>query len=300
MAMSLRGRIDDFLRKPYAMAYIFIFPTFFLLFVFHVLPFISSFYVSMLNMQVSFDTAKFVGLAHFKQALGDRYFINALKVTMKFVFFEIPWQMAVGLVFSAMVAKNSPFNKLMRGIYFLPIVVSATALGIMWGFILHSNIGLITHWLDVLGFGKINFLNSVTDSFKTVIFVVVWRSFGMTTLIMVASMQNVSDDLYDAAEVDGASKVRQFWSITLPSIMPTIWFILMTRIMSALQIFDIIFTLTGGGPNYTTETVVAYVYRKSMDGTSNMGYATAMCEFLFAIILVITIIQYTIMTKTEN
>ncbi len=300
MAMNLRGKIDDFLRKPYAMAYIFIFPAFFLLVVFHVVPFISSFYVSMLNMQVSFETATFVGLQHFKQALNDRFFINSLKVTMKFVLFEIPWQMAVGLIFSAMVAKNSRFNKVMRSIYFLPIVVSATALGIMWRFILHSNVGLITHWLDVIGFGKINFLNSVTDSFKTVIFVVVWRSFGMTTLIMVAAMQAVPDDYYDAAEVDGASKIRQFWSITLPSILPTIWFILITRVMSALQIFDIIFTLTGGGPNYTTETVVAYVYRKSMDGTSNMGYATAMSEFLFLIIMVITLIQYTVMTKTEN
>ena len=300
MTLGIKARVDNFLRKPYAMAYIFIFPAFFLLVVFHILPFFASFFISLLNMQVSFRTARFVGLENFRLALQDRFFRNALSVTMKFVIVEVPLQMLVGLLFAALVTKNSFFNKLMRSIYFLPIVVSATAMGIMWGMTLHQIVGIFTYWINLMGFGRIAFLNTQGLAFGTVVFVVLWRSFGVSILILVAAMQAVPDDYYDAAEVDGAGKIRQFWSITIPSIMPAIWFLVMTRVIGALQIFEIIFTLTGGGPNFTTETVVAYVYRKINDGTSHMGYGTAMCLYLFAFIMTVTVIQYIIMKRTEQ
>ena len=298
--MGSPGTVRKFLRKPYSAAYFFLFPTFILLILFHIAPFIMSFFISMLNMQVSFKSARFVGLQNFVQAFSDRYFINAIKVTLRFTATEVPIQTVIGLILAALLTKNSFFNKLMRSIYFLPIICSATALGIMWNMTLHSNIGIITHWLDLLGFGKINFLNTRGLALNTVVFVTIWRTFGISILILVAAMQAVPDEYYEAAEIDGAGKIRQFWSITLPSIMPAFWFLLMTRTIGSLQIFDIVFTLTGGGPNFTTETLVTYVYRKAMDMSSSMGYATAMSEFLFAFILIITMIQYTVMTKTEN
>ena len=298
--MNSPGAIGSFLRKPYSAAYFFIFPSFLLLIVFHILPFLSSFIIAMLNMQVSFRTARFVGLEHYVRVFSDRFFINAVRVTLRFTATEIPIQTAIGLLLAALLTKNSPFNKLMRSIFFLPIIVSATAMGIMWNLILHSNIGLITHWLNMLGFGRLNFLNTPELALNTVVFVTIWRTFGISILILVAAMQAVPDDYYDAAEIDGAGKVRQFWSITFPSILPAFWFLLMTRIIGSLQVFDIVFTLTRGRPNWTTETLVAYVYRRAMDQSSNMGYATAMCQFLFAFILIITMIQYTVMTKTEK
>jgi multiple sugar transport system permease protein len=117
---------------------------------------------------------------------------------------------------------------------------------------------------------------------------------------MVAAMQNVPSDYYQAAEIDGAGRIRQFFFITLPCIMPAFWFLLMTRAIGSLQIFDIVYTLTGGGPNFTTETLVTYVYRKDVSMGGNMGYATAISEFLFVFIMFITFIQYRIMTKTEQ
>jgi multiple sugar transport system permease protein len=298
--MNFPGSIRYFMRKPYAWAYVFIFPTFVLMLMFHIVPFLMSFFISTLNMKLSFSSAQFVGIQNYVRALGDRYFRNAVSVTLRFTAMEIPIQMIVGLVLAAFLTKNTFFNKLIRSIYFLPIVVSATALGIMWYLILHSSIGLITYWLGLLGFGNINFLNTRGLALNTVLFVTIWRTFGISMLILVAAMQAVPDEYYDAAQIDGAGKLRQFWSITLPSIMPAFWFLLMTRIIGSLQIFDIVFTLTGGGPNFSTETLVTYIYRRAMDGSSNMGYATAMSEYLFVFILGITMIQYTIMNKTEN
>lgn len=292
--------IRSYWNKPNHAAYLFILPAAVLLLVFNVLPLLASFYISMLDMGISFEKATFVGLANYKEALQDARFLNSVKVTVVFTAIEVPIQMVMGLVMSALLTKNTFVNKLFRSIYFLPIVCSATAIGIMFQIILHSNIGLITYWTKLLGFGKINFLNTPGLTLGVVIVVSVWRTFGISTIILISAMQNVPTDYYEAADIDGAGKIRQFFSITIPSIMPSFWFLLMTRIIGSLQVFDLIYTLTDGGPNFTTETLVAYVYNKAFDSGSRMGYATAMSEFLFLFIMIITVIQYYIMSKTQD
>jgi multiple sugar transport system permease protein len=289
-------------RKKWGWAYLFIAPACLLIVLFNLVPLIASFIVSTLDMQVSFADAKFVGLNNFKESFTDWRFINSIKVTLRWTFMEVPVQMFVGLVLSAILTKNSLSNRIFRSIYFVPIVCSATAIGIMFQIILHSNIGIYPYWLRLAGFGKVDLLNNMATALITVVFVAVWRNFGISTIILVAAMQNVPQDYYDAAETLGAGKVRQFLQITLPSIMPSFWFLLMTRVIGSLQVFDLVYTLTSGGPNYTTETLVSYVYTKAFNPSSGtrMGYATAMSEFLFVIIMVITLIQYIIMIKTED
>ncbi|MDR1970417.1 MAG: sugar ABC transporter permease [Treponema sp.] len=267
---------------------------------FNVFPLLMSFVVSTLDMQISFNSAKFVGIKNYLDAFADRRFINSIGVTLKFTLLELPVQTVLGLALAAFLTPNTAVNKILRSIYFLPIICSATAIGIMWNMILHSNIGLITYWIRAAGMGRVNFLNTQGLTLYVVLFVTVWKTFGISIIILVASMQNVPGDYYQAAEIDGAGKIRQFFYITLPSIMPAFWFLLMTRAIGSLQIFDIVYTLTGGGPNFSTETLVTYVYRKAVTMGGNMGYATAMSEFLFVFIMFITFIQYRIMTKTEQ
>jgi len=280
--------------------YMFILPAFVLLVMFNIYPLISSFYVSMLDMKVSFDTAKFVGLANFKEIFSDKRFFNSLYVTILFTSIEVPTQMIIGLIMSEILKENTFWKKLFRSIYFIPVVCSSTAIGIMFQIILHSNIGIVPYWLRILGFGKLNLLNTPGLTLIVVILVSVWRSFGISTIILIGAMQNVPISYYEASQLDGAGRVRQFFSITLPNIMPSFWFLLMTRVIGSLQVFDLIFMLTEGGPNHTTETLVTYVYERAFDLGNRMGYATAMSEFLFLIIMVITVIQYIIMVKTEN
>ena len=286
--------------KPYHAAYLFILPAALLLLVFNVIPLFASFYISTLDVGIAIDKATFVGLKNYIEALHDSRFLNSIKVTVFFTAVEVPIQMIIGLVMSALLTKNTFTNKLFRSIYFLPIVCSATAIGIMFQIILHSNVGIVTYWVRMLGFGKVNFLYTPGLTIWVVIAVSVWRTFGISTIILIAAMQNVPSDYYEAAYIDGAGKIRQFFSITLPCIMPSFWFLLMTRIIGSLQVFDLIYTLTDGGPNFTTETLVAYIYTKAFDRGNRMGYATAMSEFLFVFIMIITLIQYYVMSKTED
>lgn len=298
--MNKLQQIKSYWNKPQHIAYIFLFPAALLLVVFNVIPLFASFYISCLDMTISFDKATFIGLDNYREILEDSRFWNSVKVTILFTLIEVPIQMVMGLVMSAILTKNTKRNKFFRGIYFLPIVCSATAIGIMFQIILHSNVGLITYWIKELGFGKVNFLYTPKLAFAVVIAVSVWRTFGISTIILIGAMQNVPAEFYEAAEVDGAGKIRQFFSITIPCIMPSFWFLLMTRVIGSLQVFDLIYTLTDGGPNHSTETLVSYVYYKAFGSGSRMGYSTAMSEFLFVFIMIITVIQYYIMNKTKE
>lgn len=299
MGKYIQG-VRSYWNKPYHAAYLFIMPSALLLLIFQIIPLFASFYISMLDVGIAIDKAAFVGLKNYAEALHDSRFLNSVKVTILFTLIEVPIQMVIGLVMSALLTKNTFTNKLFRSIYFLPIICSATAIGIMFQIILHSNVGIITYWVRLLGFGKINFLYTPGLTMGVVIAVSVWRTFGISTIILISAMQNVPSDYYEAAYIDGAGKIRQFFSITLPCIMPSFWFLLMTRVIGSLQVFDLIYTLTDGGPNFTTETLVAYIYNKAFGRGNRMGYATAMSEFLFVFIMVITLVQYYVMSRTED
>ena len=208
--------------------------------------------------------------------------------------------MIIGLVLSALLAKNTVLNKLFRSIYFLPVVASAVTVGVTWQLVLHSNIGIFTYWLKLLGMKDANLLNNTSTALYVVVFVAIWKTFGISAIILVSAIQNISDSLFEAAAMDGAGKIRQFFSVTLPSIMPSFWFLLMTRIIGSLQMFDIVYTMTGGGPSRSTTTMVVYIYDQAFNSMNKMGYSTAMSEFLFVGIMAITIVMYIIMDRTSD
>ena len=292
-------KFREYWNKPAHIAYLFIAPAMILLLLFNIIPLIASLVISTFDVSMTLNDARFVGLGNFVEAFHDSRFWNSMWVTIKWTLVEMPIQVLVALLLAALLTKNTWFNKLCRGVYFLAIICSATAVSIMWRIILNSNVGYITFLLNKLGFGKINFMNNPGVTFYVIVFMSVWKSFGISTIILVSAMQNVPRVLYEAAELDRAGKIRQFFSITLPGIAPSLWYVVMTRIIGSLQVFDIVYTTTGGGPNFTTETLVTYVYTRAFE-VNRMGYATAVSECLFGLILVITICLYSRMLKQEN
>ena len=292
-------KFREYWNKPAHIAYLFIAPAMILLLLFSIIPLIASLVISTFDVSMTLNDARFVGLGNFVEAFHDSRFWNSMWVTIKWTLVEMPVQVIVALLLAALLTKNTWFNKFCRGVYFLPIICSATAVSIMWRIILNSNVGYITFLLNKLGFGKINFLNNPGVTFYVPVFISVWKSFGISTIILVSAMQNVPRVLYEAAELDRAGKIRQFFSITLPGIAPSLWYVVMTRIIGSLQVFDIVYTTTGGGPNFTTETLVTYVYTRAFE-VNRMGYATAVSECLFGLILVITICLYSRMLKQES
>lgn len=291
--------IKSFWNKPSRVAYLFIAPAMILLFFFSFLPLLASFFISTFDISMTMDNAKFVGLGNYIEAFRDSRFWNSMWVTLKWTIVEMPIQVIIALFLAALITKNNVFNKICRGVYFLPVICSATAVAIMWRMILHSNVGLITYILRVLGFGKINFMNTPGLTFYVIVFMAVWKSFGISTIILLSAMQNVPRELYEAASIDNAGKVRQFFSITIPSIAPSLWYVVMTRLIGSLQVFDIVYTTTGGGPNFSTETLVTYVYTRAFE-VNRMGYASAISVYLFALILLITVFLYSRMLKQEK
>ena len=292
-------KFREYWNKPAHIAYLFIAPAMILLLLFSIIPLIASLVISTFDVSMTLNDARFVGLGNFVEAFHDSRFWNSMWVTVKWTLVEMPVQVIVALLLAALLTKNTWFNKFCRGVYFLPIICSATAVSIMWRIILNSNVGYITFLLNKLGFGKINFMNNPGVTFYVIVFMSVWKSFGISTIILVSAMQNVPRVLYEAAELDRAGKIRQFFSITLPGIAPSLWYVVMTRIIGSLQVFDIVYTTTGGGPNFTTETLVTYVYTRAFE-VNRMGYATAVSECLFGLMLVITICLYSRMLKQEN
>lgn len=293
-------RPRSFERKLERTAYLFILPAALLLIVFCIVPMVASFWVSAQKMGVDLSKAQFVGLENYTKALKDRRFLQSIEISLKYTAIEVPLQMIIGVFLSALLAKNTFLNKLFRGIYFLPVVASAVTVGVTWQLVLHSNVGIFTYWLKLLGVADANLLNNTTTAIYVVVFVAIWKTFGISAIILVSAIQNIPDSLFEAASIDGAGKIRQFWNVTLPGIMPSFWFLLMTRIIGSLQMFDIVYTMTGGGPSRSTTTMVVYIYDQAFNSMNKMGYATAMSEFLFTGIMAVTILMYYIMNKTSD
>lgn len=286
--------------KPKHAAYLFLLPAIICIVVFHLLPMVASIFISMFDITASLSKATFVGFKNYALALTDVRFINSMKNTLLFTLADVPLQVVFALLVAALLSKKTTLNKMMRGVYFLPIICSPVAIGVMFQIFLHPNVGWFPYFLTLFGLPKIGFFKDPNIALYSIIFVSVWRSFGISMTILVASIQGIPESRYEAAQIDGANTVQQFFHVTIPGIISTIWFIFITRTIGSLQVFDIVYTITGGGPAYKTETLVSYVYTRAFDQSTQLGYATAMAEWLFLIILVITVFLYSKMNKQEK
>ena len=300
MVATGRTRQISYERRLERTAYLFLAPAAILLLLFCIIPLIASFYVSTQDMGVDLSKAQFVGLKNFVKSFSDRRFLQSIGITLRYTGIEVPLQMIIGVLLSALLTRNSVINKLFRSIYFLPVVTSAVTVGVTFQLVMHSNIGIFTYWLKLLGIPDANLLNNTSTAIYVVIFVAIWKTFGISAIILVSAIQNIPESLYEASAIDGAGKAAQFFHVTLPGIMPSFWFLLMTRIIGSLQMFDIVYTMTGGGPSRATTTMVVYIYDTAFNNLNKMGYATAMSELLFGFIMIVTIIMYSIMNKTTE
>ncbi len=286
--------------KPQHAAYLFLLPALLCILLFHLLPMVASFFISMFNITTALTKPTYLGLNNYVMALRDIRFQNAMKNTLLFTAVDVPLQVAFALLVAALLCAKTRLNKWMRSVYFLPIICSPVAIGIMFQIFLHPTVGWFPHILTLIGLPKIGFFKDPSIALYSVVFVSVWRSFGISMTILVASMQSIPETRYEAAEIDGASRVQQFFNVTIPGIHSMIWFIIITRTIGSLQVFDLVYTITGGGPAYATETLVSYVYTRAFEQNTQLGYATAMAEWLFLVILIITLVLYTKMNKQER
>jgi multiple sugar transport system permease protein len=278
----------------------FVLPAILIIVTFNIIPLFSSLVISTLNITTYFTNIKFVGINNYIRAFQDAYFMNSWKVTLLFTVFDVPVSVFFTMFISSMIQRTTILNKAFRSIYILPLICSSTVVGLMWNLFLNPNIGWGTWFLTLFGLPRLAIFSDVSLAIYGIIFISIWRGFGVSSMILVAAMQGINMDLYEAADLDGASKWMQFWNVTVPGVISTLWFLIITRIIGSFQVFDLIYVITNGGPANSTRSVVNYIFNKAFSTDFKLGYSTAMSEILFAVILLITVFMYGRMLKSEK
>ncbi|WP_329214376.1 sugar ABC transporter permease [Streptomyces sp. NBC_00683] len=237
---------------------------------------------------------EFVGLGNFRDMLDDAVFVKSIGNTLVYTFFTVPFGMALGLLVALALHTGLKARGIFRTAVFLPQVTATVAIALVWLWIYNPGNGLLNTLLSFLGVQGPAWLSSTTWAMPSVILVGIWQGIGMKMLIYLAALQSLPKELYEAASVDGASKVRQFFSITLPLLKPATFFVLITSMISAFQSFDQIYILTDGGPANST-TMMTYEIYKSAFREFRVGYASAQSLVLFVLLMGFTLVNKRIM-----
>lgn len=293
-------RIGNYWNKPNHAAYLFMLPTLIVLVGFVVLPLIGTFVLGFFNINIFFNNTSYAGFENFIRFFSDERAINSLFHTLYFTILETPIQIIVGLVLAVALSKNSIFNKFARSVFFIPVVCSLTSIGIIWSMMLDPNIGIVPYYLTRLGMETPQFFKDPALAMPTVAILTVWKNFGVTMMILLAAVQGISPSLYESAEMDGASKTQQFFNITIPQLVPSLSFCVLTNFIGSMQVFDQVYVTTGGGPQFKTETAVQYIYQRGFSAPYELGYASAVSSILFITIAILAISINTYLNKKEN
>lgn len=266
--------------------------------VFTIYPIFQSLRMSFTNWNILKNTRKWVGINNYMRMFMDERFLNALKNTLEYTLIYVPVLVVTAILFAALIKLSFRGSGAYKSILFIPAVTSMAIMAIIFRYILDGNIGLVPLWLKRFGIVVPDFMRDEKTAMMAVIFSSLWRWIGFNMVIILAGINAVPESIYEAAEIDGAGNVRQFFSVTLPLITPSVSFVLITNIISSFQVFDQVYVMTKGGPMFRTEVLVYYIYYQGFTVYS-MGYASAMAFFLFLIVLFFTIFQLRRFSKTE-
>jgi multiple sugar transport system permease protein len=230
---------------------------------------------------------QYVGDANWRSVLSDSAFGNSLLVTLLFIAIVVPAQTALGLLAASLLARDLPGSGLFRTIYVLPWISVPLAIAVLWRWILSPSDGAVS---TVLGH-RVEWLTDPGLALPLVSAVVVWSNVGYVALFFLAGILAIPADVNSAARIDGANAWQRFWRITLPMLRPTMFFVLVTGVISAAQVFDTVYGLTGGGPKRHTDLVAHRIYAEAF-GAAAIGRASVMALVLFVILVSISVVQH--------
>ncbi len=272
--------------------YLYISPWLLFFLVLTVYPMIKSFCLAFTDSGFTGE-GTFVGLANFIQAFQvDALFWPAFKNTICYVLMYVPLSLVISFVLGWLLSRKVKFLGLWRTIFYLPYITAGVAVTILWGWIFNGSYGVLNYFLSLFGITGPNWLGDKHLALGCIVVMCLW-SLGNQILIMLAGIQDIPASLYESAQIDGASTLRQVFSITLPLSTPTIYFNLVIGTISAFQLFNQPYILTNGGPVNSTLTVAMLIFRNAFE-YGKMGYASCIAWCLFIVIMIVTgIIQTT-------
>ena len=263
--------------------------------VFFFLPVIAAFLMSFTDFDIyslgNWQYARFVGFKNYIQLVEDPLFWKALKNTLYFLLIGGPLSIAVSLGAALLLqSKLVKFKGFFRLVYFSPVVTTLVAVAVVWRFIYHPRFGLLNYVLSLVGIAPVDWLGDPNWAMPAIILMAVWKNFGYNMIIFIAGLQNIPEELYEAASIDGAGKFQQFMSVTLPMLAPTTLFISVITMIGYFQLFAEPYVMTQGGPLNSTLSIVLLMYQQGFRWW-NMGYSAALAFVLFAFILAASLLQ---------
>jgi multiple sugar transport system permease protein len=281
--------------------YLFVAPAMIAIVVFFFGPALAAFILSFTDFDIyalaDIRNLRFVWFKNYTELLANPLFWTALKNTLFFVFVGGPLSMAASLSAAILLTENSvKLKAFIRTIFFAPVVTTLVATAVVFKYLLHTKYGFINFGLSKLGINPIDWLGDPNWAMPAIIVFAVWKNFGYNMVIFLSGLQAIPQSLNEAAEIDGAVGVKKFFNITLPLLSPTMFFVSIITVISSFQIFDLVYLMTGGGPQNSTSVMVYWLYKNAFE-FFKVGQASAIAYILFFIILILTLIQWKMRKK---
>jgi multiple sugar transport system permease protein len=241
------------------------------------------------NFATSIANLKFVGLRNYANLWSDSTFLQALLNTVTYGVVLVPVSIFLALILGVLLNKHVYGRGVLRLAFYLPNISSMVAVSMVWMILFLPSYGPINSFLAQIGIADPpKWLNSTHTSLLSIIIVGIWQRIGYNIIIVLAGLQGIPNALYEAAEIDGANKIQQFFRITIPSLSNTMFFLIMISFISSFQVFETVQVMTQGGPGDSSAVLVYYIYRTAFMN-NNIGYATAMSWVLFFLVFIFSI-----------
>lgn len=269
--------------------YTFIAPALFGFLVFTLLPVLASFMIGFLNWDL-LTPPTWAGLNNYVELFKDKIFLVSLKNTVMWVVYYVPASIALSMALA--LAMNLPLKGIavFRTIFYIPVISPLLAIALLFVWLYNPDFGLINFFLTKIGLQPVGWLTNEKLALPSIAIMAIWKNAGWNMLIFLAALQGIPSHLYEAAELDGATKWEKFRSVTFPLLAPATFFIVIISLIGAFQVFGEIYIMTNGGPGYSTHTLSYYLWANAFK-FNKMGYAGAISMVMFLMILTVTLLQ---------
>lgn len=286
-------------RRNTLIGWSFILPNFLGFFAFTLIPVLAAFVLSFMEWN-SYSSPQWVGLDNFQRMLGNDTFWIALRNTFAYALGHVPLTLALALGLAMLLNRKLKGLAFFRVVIFFPYITSLVAVAVVWNMLFNPASGPINQMLEVIGIANPPGWTSSSDwAMPAVIITSVWRDMGYYMILYLAGLQSIPTELYEAAEVDGANAWQRFWNVTVPSLRPTTFFVLVMLTVSSFKVFDLIVVMTDGGPGRATTVLSQLIYREGIS-EGRFGYSSAISLVLFLIVLSITVGQFKLQQRRER
>jgi multiple sugar transport system permease protein len=270
---------------------LYVLPSFLILLIFSLIPLFMTGYISFTKYNVM-QPSQWIGLNNYIAMMKDPFFLPAIKNTIVYTLLTVPIQTILALLIAFVLANvfNKKFGNFIKSALFIPVISSSILVGTVWKFMFATESGIINQILGMMGVSKINWLGEYTLALVSVCIVAIWKNVGYFLVIYYAGIMDIPRSHFEAAQVDGATKWQQLLYITIPALKPITYLVITLGTIWSFQVFDLVYTMTGGGPGTATITMVMSIYQTGFK-QYKMGYASAMSFILFLIIIAVSILQ---------